>query len=97
LQAWLRDGLEQEWPTDTLLRTALDVKTLCGSLQPHHRAVQLLVLLDQQTGQVLSQQPVDQKTNEAITGPNSSSHALWLELPDPRRIRCNVWGAGHYD
>lgn len=43
---------------------AMDGKTLCGTLQPHERAVHLLALLDQRTGCVLSQSRVDAKTNE---------------------------------
>jgi hypothetical protein len=43
---------------------AMDGKTLCGTLQPHERAVHLLALLDQKTGCVLSQTRVDAKTNE---------------------------------
>lgn len=43
---------------------ALDGKTLRGSLQRHQAAVHLLAALDQQTGRVLSQMPVDHKTNE---------------------------------
>ncbi len=43
---------------------AMDGKALCGTLQPHERAVHLLSLLDQKTGCVLSQSRVDAKTNE---------------------------------
>ncbi len=51
--------------TDVSLEAvALDGKTLCGTLQPHERAVHLLALLDQRTGCVLSQSRVDAKTNE---------------------------------
>ncbi|MEO7403406.1 MAG: hypothetical protein ABIU95_07030 [Burkholderiales bacterium] len=39
---------------------APDGKTLCGTLQAHERAVHLLALLDQRTGQAR----VDAKTNE---------------------------------
>jgi len=49
---------------DSLEAVALDGKTLCGTLQPHERAVHLLALLDQRTGCVLSQSRVDAKTNE---------------------------------
>jgi hypothetical protein len=44
---------------------AMDGKTLCGTLQPHERAVHLLSLLDHRTGCTLSQVRVDEKTNEA--------------------------------
>jgi hypothetical protein len=46
---------------------AIDGKTLCGTLQPHQRTVHLLAAFDHQTGYVLSQTPVDDKTNEAKT------------------------------
>jgi predicted transposase YbfD/YdcC len=48
----------------SLEAVAMDGKTLCGTLQPHERAVHLLALLDQRTGCVLSQSRVDAKTNE---------------------------------
>ncbi len=48
----------------SLEAVAMDGKTLCGTLQPHERAVHLLALLDQKTGCVLSQSRVDAKTNE---------------------------------
>ena len=52
--------------TDSNLEAvAMDGKTLCGSLQPHERAVHLLSLLDQRTGCTLSQTRVDAKTNES--------------------------------
>jgi hypothetical protein len=44
---------------------AMDGKTLCGTLQPHKRAVHLLSMLDHRTGCTLSQVRVDEKTNEA--------------------------------
>jgi DDE_Tnp_1-associated/Transposase DDE domain len=44
---------------------AMDGKTLCGTLQPHERAVHLLSLLDHRSGCTLSQVRVDEKTNEA--------------------------------
>jgi len=49
---------------ESLEAVAMDGKTLCGTLQPHERAVHLLALLDQRTGCVLSQTRVDAKTNE---------------------------------
>ena len=49
---------------ELLEAVAMDGKTLCGTLQPHERAVHLLSLLDQRTGCVLSQSRVDAKTNE---------------------------------
>lgn len=49
---------------ESLEAVAMDGKTLCGTLQPHQRAVHLLSLLDQRTGCTLSQSRVDAKTNE---------------------------------
>lgn len=46
---------------------AMDGKTLCNTLAAHERNVQLLSLLDQATGGVLSQQAVPPTTNEAKT------------------------------
>jgi hypothetical protein len=46
---------------------AMDGKTLCGTLQPHERAVHLLSLLDHKTGCTLSQARVEDITNEAKT------------------------------
>jgi hypothetical protein len=48
-----------------LQAVSIDGKTLCGTLQPHARAIHLLSALDQRTGCVLSQRAVDEKTNEA--------------------------------
>lgn len=64
LSAWILECLGE--PTDEALQpTSMDGKTLCGTLQPHTRAVHLLALLDQKTGCVLSQVRVNEKTNEA--------------------------------
>ncbi len=63
LADWVRSCLGTSG-TDQLEAVALDGKTLCGTLQPHQRAVHLLSLLDQRTGCVLSQSRVDGKTNE---------------------------------
>jgi hypothetical protein len=43
---------------------AIDGKTLCSTLGEHGRSIQLLALLDQQTGCVLSQSRVPIPTNE---------------------------------
>ena len=59
LPAWLPENVPQA--------VAVDGKTLCGTLQPHQRTVHLLAAFDHQTGCVLSQRPVDGKTNEAKT------------------------------
>jgi DDE family transposase len=53
-------------PDDAPLEAvALDGKTLCGTLEPHRRAIQLLSVLDQRTGCTLSQIRIDEQTNEA--------------------------------
>lgn len=54
---------------DPLQAVALDGKSLCGVLTPHGTTVHLLALLDQQTGCVLSQQQVGEKTNEIKAAP----------------------------
>jgi len=50
---------------NSLRAVSIDGKTLCGTLQPHQRAIQLLAALDQQTGYVLSQTEIPHDTNEA--------------------------------
>lgn len=65
LRQWIADCLDQEVPDEGLAAVAMDGKTLCGTLQPHQRAVHLLSMLDHRTGCVLSQIRVDDKTNEA--------------------------------
>jgi hypothetical protein len=64
LADWVKHCLGESSVEQTLEAVAMDGKTLCGTLQPHERAVHLLSLLDQQTGCVLSQARVDAKTNE---------------------------------
>lgn len=64
LRRWVETLLEQPLP-DEARGTSLDGKTLCNTLTAHERNVQLLSLLDQQLGGVLSQQAVDPTTNEA--------------------------------
>lgn len=64
IRAWI-SGILSEVVTDEELRAvAIDGKTLCGTLSAHQRAVHLLSLFDQRLGCVLSQQRVDEKTNE---------------------------------
>jgi hypothetical protein len=67
LRSWLGDSLQLAPSAESLAAVSLDGKSLCGTLQPHQRAVHLLSMLDQATGCVLSQCEVDQKTNEAKT------------------------------
>lgn len=64
LSDWMNYCLGLPVDDAPLQAVAMDGKTLCGTLQPHERAVHLLSLLDQQTGCVLSQSRVDAKTNE---------------------------------
>ena len=64
LANWIQHCLGVSSSNDSLEAVAMDGKTLCGSLRRHQRAVHLLALLDQQTGCVLSQCRVDEKTNE---------------------------------
>ena len=66
---------------DSLEAVAMDGKTLCGTLQPHERAVHLLALLDQRTGCVLSQSRVDAKTNE-----HKAALELWKTLALEGRV-----------
>ena len=64
LADWIRYCLGVSSSDQSLEAVAIDGKTLCGTLQPHERAVHLLAMLDQKTGCVLSQSRVDAKTNE---------------------------------
>jgi hypothetical protein len=64
IRAWMAHCLGAP-VLDELRPVAMDGKTLCGSLQPHERAVHLLSLLDHETGCTLSQTRVDSKTNES--------------------------------
>lgn len=64
LADWVASCLASSAVGQPLEAVAVDGKTLCGTLQPHERAVHLLALLDQRTGCVLSQSRVDAKTNE---------------------------------
>jgi hypothetical protein len=81
LRQWAAALLGEPLPEDPLQPVAMDGKSLCGTLQPHARAVHLLSLLDQHTGCVLSQLPVDSKTNEAKTA---------LEILDTLSLRGRV-------
>lgn len=64
LRRWISEVLELELTDEDLSAISIDGKTLCGTLRPHQRAVHLLAAVDHQTGCVLSQCRVDQKTNE---------------------------------
>lgn len=64
IQQWVTTMLGTPLHDDQLRMIAVDGKSLCGTLTAHQRAVHLLSLFDQQLGGVLSQQRVDEKTNE---------------------------------
>ena len=67
VRRWV-DGILAQLPKNSQIQAvAIDGKTLCGTLQPHQHTVHLLAAFDHQTGHVLSQTPVDDKTNEAKT------------------------------
>jgi hypothetical protein len=66
LRQWMAAVLKLPEP-DKIQSVAMDGKTLCNTLAAHQRNVQLLSLLDQGTGGVLSQQAVPPTTNEAKT------------------------------
>lgn len=69
LQRWAMALLGQPVPAAGLQAVAIDAKTLCGSLQPHHAAIQLLAAMDHTTGLVLGQQAVDPQSNEIKAAP----------------------------
>ena len=50
--------------TDFIPTDSIDGKVLCGAIGVHGRALCLLTRVDQATGRVLSQTPVESKTNE---------------------------------
>ncbi len=64
VRAWMQTLLGAGVASGDLRPVAMDGKTLRGTLAAHHRAVHLLSLFDQRLGGVLSQQRVDEKTNE---------------------------------
>lgn len=64
LAAWIHEALGIELNSEQLQPVSIDGKTLCGTLRPFARAVHLLAAVDHQTGCVLSQCRVDEKTNE---------------------------------
>ena len=64
LAVWIEQVLEMDLDPDRLQAVSFDGKTLCGTLRPFARAVHLLAAVDHQTGGVLRQCRVDEKTNE---------------------------------
>jgi hypothetical protein len=64
VRRWTTEDLGLSDDDETLKSISLDGKTLCGTLRPFAAAVHLLAAVDHQTGCVLSQCRVDEKTNE---------------------------------
>ena len=64
LRAWIETDLQLPFNEDELSGVSIDGKTLCATLRAFERAVHLLSAVDHQTGYVLSQSRVDEKTNE---------------------------------
>lgn len=62
LRGWITQLIDID--SDELAAVAIDGKTLRSTLGEHGRSIQLLALLDQQTGCVLSQSQVPLTTNE---------------------------------
>ncbi len=82
----------------------LDSKSLCGVLDSHGRTMQLLALVDKQTGYIHSQMQVDDKTNESKAAPELlqtlvlngrviTADALLCQREISQQI---VDGGGHY-
>jgi hypothetical protein len=66
---WMRQMLPAP-KAGELEAVAMDGKSLCGVLDAHGRTMHLLALFDQQTGYVLSQVQVGDKTNEIKAAPD---------------------------
>ena len=64
LQQWVVTDLGLPDETKTLVGISIDGKCLCVTVSPSAKAVHLLAAVDHQTGYVLSQTRVDEKTNE---------------------------------
>jgi hypothetical protein len=64
LRTWITDGLQLPLPDESMAGVSLDGKTLCATLRVFAPAVHLLAAVDHQTGSVLSQCRVSDKTNE---------------------------------
>ncbi len=67
VREWTQRLSEGALNDESFSAISIDGKTLCGTLQPHQRAIHLLAAFDHQTGCVLSQTQVDPETNEAKT------------------------------
>jgi hypothetical protein len=64
LRTWITQELGLSDTEAALAGVSLDGKTLCATLRAFSRAVHLLAAVDHQTGCILSQCRVDEKTNE---------------------------------
>jgi hypothetical protein len=64
LRRWITDELRLTEPTEPLDAVSLDGKSLCATLRAFSRAVHLVSAVDHETGSVLGQLRVDEKTNE---------------------------------
>ncbi len=64
LRQWITEHLKLSDSPEALQAASLDGKALCGTLRDFSAAVHLLSAVDHQTGCVLSQSRVDEKTNE---------------------------------
>ena len=64
LRTWITEELGLSDSDETLQAVSLDGKTLCATLRSFAKAVHLLAAVDHQTGCLLSQCRVDEKTNE---------------------------------
>ena len=69
VREWIREVQGKPAEDAPLSAVAMDGKSLCGTLTAYARTVHLLSLFDQQTGYVLSQMQVDDKTNEITAAP----------------------------
>lgn len=64
LAKWIQEVLKLDPGADELVVVSIDGQTLCGTLRPFSKAIHLLSAVDHQTGCLLSQGRVDDKTNE---------------------------------
>lgn len=67
LRAWVTQDLQLSDESESIAGVSFDGKSLCATLRSYSRVVHLLSAVDHQTGCVLSQMRVDEKTNEHKT------------------------------
>ncbi len=92
LKRWITEELQLATDKGALQAVAFDGKTLCGTLREFSPAVHLLAAVDHQTGCVLSQVAVDQKTNEDKAALDLLKSLVWEGPGD--HGRCAVLPAG---